>query len=77
VRAAGIHLILATQRPDRQTVLPLLQANLGGRIALGVARGVDSRVVLAVGGAEFLQGKGHLLADQGQGIVRAQAAVAV
>ena len=75
-RAAGVHLILATQRPDRQTVPPVLKANLGGKVALRVANGVNSRVILDQGGAEDLVGKGDMLADLGQGIVRAQAAIA-
>ena len=74
-RAAGVHLILATQRPDRQTVPPLLKANLGGKIALRVANATNSRVILDASGAETLLGKGDLLADLGQGLVRAQAAV--
>lgn len=75
-RAAGVHLVLATQRPDRQTVPPVLKANLGGKIALRVASAVNSRVILDAAGAESLLGKGDLLADLGQGVVRAQAAVA-
>lgn len=76
-RAAGVHLILATQRPDRQTVPPALKANLGGKIALRVASAVNSRVILDASGAEELLGRGDLLADLGQGLVRAQAAVSV
>jgi S-DNA-T family DNA segregation ATPase FtsK/SpoIIIE len=72
-RAAGIHLILATQRPDRDTVPPIIKANLGGKIALQVASKVNSRIVLDDGGAEKLLGKGDLLASLGRGIVRAQA----
>jgi S-DNA-T family DNA segregation ATPase FtsK/SpoIIIE len=74
-RAAGVHLILATQRPDRQTVPPVLKANLGGKIALRVASAVNSRVILDAKGAEELLGKGDLLADLGQGLIRAQAAI--
>lgn len=75
-RAAGVHLVLATQRPDRQTVPPVLKANLGGKVALRVATAVNSRVIIDRGGAEALLGKGDMLADLGQGVVRAQAAVA-
>ncbi len=75
-RAAGVHLVLATQRPDRQTVPPVLKANLGGKIALRVASAVNSKVILDRGGAEDLVGRGDMLADLGQGVVRAQAAVA-
>jgi S-DNA-T family DNA segregation ATPase FtsK/SpoIIIE len=72
-RAAGIHLVLATQRPDRDVVPPIVKANLGGKIALQVASKTNSRIVLDEGGAERLLGKGDLLANLGRGLVRAQA----
>lgn len=72
-RAAGIHLVLATQRPDRETVPPIIKANLAGKIALQVSSQTNSRIVLDQGGAERLLGKGDLLANLGRGIVRAQA----
>ncbi len=72
-RAAGVHLILATQRPDKDVVPPLLKTNLGGKIALRVASQVNSRIILDEGGAERLLGKGDLLANLGHGLVRAQA----
>lgn len=75
-RAAGIHLVLATQRPDRETVPPRLKANLGGKIALRVANAVNSRIILDGAGAEQLLGRGDLLAELGRGVVRAQAATA-
>ena len=74
-RAAGVHLILATQRPDKDTVPGLLRANLGGKIALRVASAVNSRIVLDEAGAERLLGKGDLLANLGHGTTRAQAAL--
>ncbi len=74
-RAAGVHLILATQRPDRDVVPPLLKTNLGGKIALRVATQVNSRIILDQNGAEKLMGKGDLLADLGHGLVRAQAPI--
>jgi S-DNA-T family DNA segregation ATPase FtsK/SpoIIIE len=74
-RAAGIHLILATQRPDKETVDASIKANLGGKIALRVASSVNSRIILDQGGAERLFGNGDLLADLGKGLVRAQAPV--
>jgi S-DNA-T family DNA segregation ATPase FtsK/SpoIIIE len=74
-RAAGVHLVLATQRPDRETVPPVLKSNLGGKIALRVASAINSRVILDEKGAESLLGRGDLLANLGKGLVRAQAAV--
>lgn len=75
-RAAGIHLILATQRPDRNTVPGELKANLCGRIALRVQEAVNSRIILDQAGAEALLGNGDLLANLGHGLVRAQAPMA-
>lgn len=74
-RAAGVHLVLATQRPDRDVVPPLLKTNLGGKIALRVATQTNSRIILDQGGAEKLLGKGDLLANLGHGVVRAQAPI--
>lgn len=74
-RAAGIHLVLATQRPDRETVDPSIKSNLGGKIALTVATAVNSRIILDQAGAERLFGNGDLLADLGKGLVRAQGPV--
>jgi S-DNA-T family DNA segregation ATPase FtsK/SpoIIIE len=72
-RAAGVHLILATQRPDREVVPGLLRTNLGGKIALRVATAINSRIILDEAGAERLHGKGDLLANLGNGTIRAQA----
>ena len=72
-RAAGLHVILATQRPDRDTVPPIIKTNLGGKIALRVATQANSRIILDEGGAERLLGKGDLLANLGHGVMRAQA----
>lgn len=74
-RAAGIHLVLATQRPDAKTVPGVIKTNLVGRIALRVPDGTASRIILGQSGAEDLLGKGDLLADFGLGPKRAQAAV--
>lgn len=74
-RAAGIHLVLATQRPSRETLPTIIKANLGGRIAFQVGSAVDSRIILDRGGAETLLGKGDLYANLGRGLVRAQGAL--
>lgn len=74
-RASGVHLILATQRPDAATVPSIIKANLGGKVALKVASQTNSRIILDQGGAETLLGRGDLLADLGHGLVRAQAAI--
>jgi S-DNA-T family DNA segregation ATPase FtsK/SpoIIIE len=60
-RAAGIHLILATQRPSRQVVSGNLKANLQGKIGMRVATLTDSRVLIDQPGAELLLGRGDLL----------------
>lgn len=73
-RAAGIHMALATQRPDRNTVPGEIKANLVGKVALKVQSALNSRIVLDEAGAEKLLGKGDLLADLGHGVIRAQTA---
>jgi DNA segregation ATPase FtsK/SpoIIIE, S-DNA-T family len=71
-RAAGIHLVLATQRPDRAVVTGLIKANLPLKVCLKVANAVNAQIVLDEPGAESLFGKGDLLCDFGKGLVRAQ-----
>jgi S-DNA-T family DNA segregation ATPase FtsK/SpoIIIE len=71
-RAAGIHLILATQRPDRNIVTGLIKANLPLKICLRVTTAMNSQIVLDEPGAEKLLGRGDLLCDCGRGIQRAQ-----
>jgi len=60
-RAAGIHLILATQRPDAKTFSGLVRSNIPARIALTVQRGTESTIILDQTGAEDLLGKGDML----------------
>jgi S-DNA-T family DNA segregation ATPase FtsK/SpoIIIE len=74
-RAAGIHLIIATQRPTTDIITGTIKSNIPGRVALRVAQANDSRTILDESGAENLIGKGDmLLARGGKPTVRSQAA---
>ena len=74
-RAAGIHLILATQRPDAKIITGTIKANIPGRVAFKTATSIDSRTILDDTGAENLIGRGDMLFKSKDGLlIRAQGA---
>ena len=74
-RAAGIHLILATQRPDAKVITGTIKANIPGRVAFKTAQAIDSRTILDDAGAENLIGRGDMLFKGKDGnLTRAQGA---
>ena len=74
-RAAGIHLILATQRPDAKIITGTIKANIPGRVAFKTATSIDSRTILDDSGAENLIGRGDMLFKSKDGLlIRAQGA---
>jgi DNA segregation ATPase FtsK/SpoIIIE, S-DNA-T family len=73
-RAIGIHLIIATQRPDANIITGIIKANFPGRIAFRVTSGINSRTILDTSGADQLIGKGDMLISQGNDLVRVQCA---
>jgi len=71
-RAAGVHLVLAAQRPEAKVVTPQIRSNLPGRVCLKVASVADSKIVLEQPDAANLLGNGDLLWRSGAGLVRLQ-----
>lgn len=74
-RAAGIHVILATQRPSAEVIRPVIRSNFPAQLALRVRSAVDSRIVIDEGGAEALAGKGDALLRTARSITRVQCAI--
>jgi DNA segregation ATPase FtsK/SpoIIIE-like protein len=74
-RAAGIHIILATQKPSATVISTVIRANFPAKLALRVSKAADSRILLDEGGAEALAGKGDALLSTAVGLVRLQTAM--
>jgi DNA segregation ATPase FtsK/SpoIIIE, S-DNA-T family len=74
-RAAGVHLVVATQRPDRETVTGLVKANLLLKVCFRVTNSVNSTIVLDQPGSEKLLGRGDFFCHRGNGLERGQASL--
>lgn len=75
-RAAGIHLIISTQRPSVKIITGTIKANFNGRLAFRVTSAIDSRTILDHSGAELLNGHGDMLFSTGTEIIRLHGAYA-
>jgi S-DNA-T family DNA segregation ATPase FtsK/SpoIIIE len=75
-RAAGFHLVLATQRPEAKVISPLINANLQVKIAMKVTSQANSKIILDQGGAECLIGNGDMLLGGRVNLIRLQGAMA-
>jgi DNA segregation ATPase FtsK/SpoIIIE-like protein len=74
-RAAGIHIILATQKPSAAVISTTIRSNFPAKLALRVCKAADSRILLDENGAEALAGKGDALLSTAAGLVRLQTAM--
>ena len=74
-RAAGVHVVVATQRPTADVISTTIRSNLPAQLALRVRSGTESRVILGEAGAESLAGKGDAFLRTASGMTRVQCAM--